>query len=61
MISKMVHDDGPDGPMSQESLVSNALLILIAGHDSTVNLISHCVLTLLRNPDLSSCCAAARS
>ncbi|MGH9827383.1 MAG: cytochrome P450, partial [Blastocatellia bacterium] len=25
-------------------------LLLIAGHDSTVNTISHCVLTLLRNP-----------
>jgi cytochrome P450 len=50
MLSKMAHDDGPDGPMSPKELVSNATLLLIAGHDSTVNLISHCVLTLLRNP-----------
>jgi cytochrome P450 len=50
MLSKIAHDDGPDGPMSPKELVSNATLLLIAGHDSTVNLISHCVLTLLRNP-----------
>lgn len=50
MISKMVHDDGPDGRMSPSELVANTMLLLIAGHDSTVNLISHCVLTLLRNP-----------
>ena len=27
------------------------MLLLIAGHDSTVNTIAHCVLTLLRNPE----------
>ena len=31
-------------------IVSNAILIFIAGHDSTVNTIAHCVLTFLRNP-----------
>ena len=36
--------------MSPDEVLGNALLIFIAGHDSTVNLISHCVLTLLRNP-----------
>lgn len=50
MISKLVHDEGPDGPMSPSEIASNVALIFIAGHDSTVNLISHCVLTFLRNP-----------
>ena len=50
MLSKMVNDDGPDGPMTPDEAVANANLLLVAGHDSTVNLISHCVLTLLRNP-----------
>ena len=50
MISKLVHDDGPDGRMSPSEIVSNVALIFIAGHDSTVNTISHCVLTFLRNP-----------
>jgi cytochrome P450 len=50
MISKLVHDDGPDGRMSPSGIVTNTILLLVAGHDSTVNLISHSVLTLLRNP-----------
>jgi cytochrome P450 len=50
MLSKMMNDNGPDGPMSPAEAVSNASLLLIAGHDSTVNTISHCVLTVLRNP-----------
>jgi cytochrome P450 len=49
MISKLVHDDGADGRMSPSEIVTNTILLLIAGHDSTVNLISHTVLTLLRN------------
>ena len=49
MISKLVHD-GPDGRMSPSEIASNVALIFIAGHDSTVNLISHCALTFLRNP-----------
>ena len=51
MISRLVHDDGPDGRMSPSAIVNNIILLLAAGHDSTVNLISHCVLTVLRNPE----------
>ena len=50
MISQLVHDDGPDGPMSPSEIVNNTILLFVAGHDSTVNLIAHCVLTVLRNP-----------
>jgi cytochrome P450 len=50
MISQLVHDDGPDGRMSPSAIVNNTMLLFVAGHDSTVNLISHCVLTVLRNP-----------
>jgi cytochrome P450 len=51
LLSKLVNDDGPDGPMSPPEAASNAVLLLIAGHDSTVNTIAHCVLMLLRNPE----------
>lgn len=50
MISKLVNDPGPEGRMSPSEIVSNCMLIFIAGHDSTVNTIAHCVLTFLRNP-----------
>jgi len=50
MISKLAHDDGPDGRMTPSEIVNNTTLLFIAGHDSTVNLIAHCVLTCLRHP-----------
>jgi cytochrome P450 len=50
LISKLVHEDGPDGRMSDADVVSAAHLLLIAGHETTVNLIANGVLTLLRNP-----------
>jgi cytochrome P450 len=51
LLSKLVNDtDGPDGPMNPTEAASNALLLLIAGHDSTVNTIANCVMTFLRNP-----------
>ena len=50
LLSAALHDDGPDGPVSPEVAEANAQLLLIAGHDSTVNTISNCVMTLLRNP-----------
>ena len=51
MLSALVHDDGREGRMPQGVLVSNAVLLLFAGHETTVNLIAHSVLTLLRHPD----------
>ncbi|MFI0790913.1 cytochrome P450 [Streptomyces lydicus] len=51
MLSALVNEDGPEGRMSQGVLVSNALLLIFAGHETTVNLIAHSVLTLLRHPD----------
>jgi fatty acid omega-hydroxylase len=52
LLSQLVNDkDGPDGPMTPGDAAANAVLLLVAGHDSTVNTIAHCVLTLLRNPE----------
>jgi fatty acid omega-hydroxylase len=51
MLSAIVHDDGPEGRMPQGSLISNAVLLLFAGHETSVNLIAHSVLSLLRHPD----------
>ncbi|MYV42746.1 cytochrome P450 [Streptomyces sp. SID1328] len=51
MLSALVNEDGQEGRMSKGVLVSNALLLIFAGHETTVNLIAHSVLTLLRHPD----------
>ncbi len=52
MLSGLATDDGPEGRMSQGELVSTSMLLLIAGHETTVNLIANGVLTLLRHPDI---------
>lgn len=51
MFSALAVDDGPDGRLSPPELVATGFLLLIAGHETTVNLIANGVLTLLRHPD----------
>jgi cytochrome P450 len=50
LLSELITDYGPDGPMAQTDIVSTASLLLIAGHETTVNLITNGMLTLLRHP-----------
>jgi cytochrome P450 len=44
---------GPGGrkPMSDFDLIATAILLLVAGHETTVNLITNAMLTLLRHPE----------
>jgi cytochrome P450 len=50
LLSAMAADDGPEGRMPEDQLVGTGLLLLIAGHETTVNLIANGALTLLRHP-----------
>jgi len=52
LISGLLADHGPHGPMSRGDILVTANLLLIAGHETTVNLITNGVLTLLRHPGL---------
>ncbi|MFD4320736.1 cytochrome P450 [Streptomyces sp. NPDC058548] len=52
MLSQLATAKGPDGPMATMELLSTAALLLIAGHETTVNLITNGMLTLLRNSDV---------
>ncbi|MCW2938081.1 MAG: cytochrome family protein [Actinomycetia bacterium] len=52
LLSGLVAHDGPDGQMAPIEVVATAALLLIAGHETTVNLITNGMLTLLRNPAL---------
>jgi cytochrome P450 len=52
LISGLLTDTGPHGRMSREDLLSTAALLLVAGHETTVNLITNGMLTLLRHPDV---------
>ncbi|MFB9840216.1 cytochrome P450, partial [Actinoallomurus acaciae] len=52
LLSGLLTDDGPDGGMAMEEVVSTVTLILVAGHETTVNLIANGMLTLLRHPEV---------
>jgi cytochrome P450 len=52
LISGLLTDTGGPGPMSREDLLATADLLLVAGHETTVNLIANGMLTLLRHPDV---------
>ncbi|WEO99176.1 cytochrome P450 [Streptomyces sp. FXJ1.172] len=51
MLSAFVNDPDPSGGLTREELAATAVLLLVAGHETTVNLITNGVLTLLRHPD----------
>jgi cytochrome P450 len=50
MLSRMSTDTGPEGGMSDRQLVTTGALLLIAGHETTVNLLGNGMLVLLRHP-----------
>ena len=51
LLSAFVNEPDPALRLSREELAETAVLLLIAGHETTVNLITNGVLTLLRFPD----------
>jgi cytochrome P450 len=52
MFSALATDHSPDGQMTPVELIATGVLLLIAGHETTVNLITNGMLTLLRYPDV---------
>ena len=50
LLSGLVTDEGPDR-LDEEDIPSTARMLLIAGHETTVNLIANGMLTLLRHPE----------
>ncbi|GAA2252001.1 cytochrome P450 [Kitasatospora cystarginea] len=51
LLSAFVNDPGPEGGFTRPELMATAVLLLLAGHETTVNLITNGVLTLLRHPE----------
>ncbi|WP_426513598.1 cytochrome P450 [Dactylosporangium sp. McL0621] len=52
LLSAMITDAHTWEGMSRSELLSNACLLLVAGHETTVNLIANGMLTLLRHPEM---------
>ncbi|WNV89702.1 cytochrome P450 [Umezawaea sp. Da 62-37] len=61
IFSALVHANDDDDRLDETELISMAFLLLVAGHETTVNLIGNGVLALLRNPDQLAALRADRS
>jgi cytochrome P450 len=51
LLSRLVADQELPGHLPHDEVVSMALLLLVAGHETTANMTALSVLNLLRNPD----------
>lgn len=51
LISALVTAEVDGAKLSEEDVIGNAMLMLVAGHETTVNLISNGLLALLQHPD----------
>ncbi len=50
LVSALIHAESQGESLSEEELLSMLILLLLAGHETTVNLIGNGTLALLRNP-----------
>ncbi|WP_420037449.1 cytochrome P450 [Streptomyces sp. cg28] len=51
LLDELIHREGPDGPPDREQLIAYAVILLVAGHETTANMISLGTFTLLRHPE----------
>ncbi|WP_338449999.1 cytochrome P450 [Niallia oryzisoli] len=50
LISRLIKEEQEGDRLTDEELLATCILIVIAGHETTVNLISNSILTLLNHP-----------
>jgi pimeloyl-[acyl-carrier protein] synthase len=51
LVSALIAAESEGGPLDEEELIAMCVLLLVAGHETTVNLIGNGVLALLRHPE----------
>lgn len=51
LLGALIRAQDEDGAISEDELLGNLVLLFIAGHETTTNLIGNGMLTLLRHPD----------
>jgi len=50
LLSELIHAEDDGQHLSEQELIATCVLLLVAGHETTVSLISNAVLALLRHP-----------
>jgi len=51
LLSQLIHAESDEGRLNEPELVATCILLLVAGHETTVNLIGNGTLALMRHPD----------
>jgi cytochrome P450 len=51
LLSELIRAEDDGQRLSEEELIATCVLLLVAGHETTVGLISNAILALLRHPD----------
>jgi cytochrome P450 len=51
LLSALIRAEDDGQRLSEEELIATCVLLLVAGHETTVSLISNAILALLRHPD----------
>ncbi|MGI8406526.1 MAG: cytochrome P450 [Thermomicrobiales bacterium] len=51
LISRLIHADADGGQLDEEQVIGTCILLLVAGHETTVNLIGNGTRALLRHPE----------
>jgi len=50
-LSQLIHAEADKGRLNEQELVATCILLLVAGHETTLNLIGNGILALMRHPD----------
>ncbi|MEV1024232.1 cytochrome P450 [Streptomyces sp. NPDC050264] len=51
LLDELIHRESGDGPPDRDQLIAFAVILLVAGHETTANMISLGTFTLLRHPE----------
>jgi cytochrome P450 len=60
LLSRLIAARDEEDRLSEDELVATAMLLLFAGHETTTNLLSTAMLTMMRNPEQRARLAANR-